>query len=190
MNNENKTETDTTLARLTSTTQVLTIGDPKERNKPKHVDTEKNFGVDCTNYLSLVLMGNPTPVDDVSGSCPIEWFGMVTFANKNEPTRYQFYCYAAQKTKPNHSNINYFYQTINANAILRDVRLFLKEETWKNKNAILGPLKGKVYPHAYRPEEYYILGAVSKALKIQNAKVYPYMMFLHREHVQNEQNRQ
>ncbi|KRG05057.1 uncharacterized protein Dmoj_GI26542 [Drosophila mojavensis] len=192
MYNEQETEDDTTLTTLTSTTKVLAIGDPKEvvsRRKAKPVTIENSFSVDCTNYLSLVLMGNPAPVDDVSGLCPIEWFGMVTFAFENQPTRYQFYCYPAQKTKPRHTYLNYFYQTINANAVLRDVRRFLKEENWISKNAIVGPLKGDVYRNAYKPEEFYILGFVFKALNIQRAKVLPYLMYLHREHAHNTQHR-
>ncbi|XP_023175494.2 uncharacterized protein LOC111602570 [Drosophila hydei] len=192
MNNEIETETDATLAKLTSTSKVLTIGDPKvvlSPTGPEKVNHLRKFKADCTNYLSLVLMGNPTPIDDVSGFCPIEWFGMETITKPNQPTRYQFYCFAAQRTQPKHNHIKYFYQTINANAILRDVRQFLRKERWISKYVLMGPLKAEIELNAYSPEENHVLTVISKAFDIERAKVFPYLMYFHRERVQNKLNR-
>lgn len=179
------------MATLTSTAKVLTIGEPKEVFKYKSPAPKLNainLYSYCANHFRLVLLGSPTPIEGADGLCPIEWFGMETISKQNQPTCYQFHCFPSQKAKPKHVNIYYFYQTINANAILRDVRLFLKDEHWRSKNVLMGPLKGKLNPSDGRPEQSYIERAISKAFDIERAKVFPYMIYLHREYVQNKNN--
>lgn len=171
-------------------TEVINCPSPEHtKNNNNNSNKVKQFKEECTNYLSLVLMGNPTPVDDVSGLCPIEWFGMEVIRKANQPTCYKFYCFPAQRTQPKHVNVYYFYQTINANAILRDVRRFLKEERWMSKHLLMGPLKAKLTPSAFSSEQTHIETFISKAFDIERRKALPYLLYCHREHVQNKKYR-
>ncbi|TDG42657.1 hypothetical protein AWZ03_010924 [Drosophila navojoa] len=195
MNDEKETEKERTLPTQTSPAKVLFIGDPAESvspNKPERGDIKRNFKENCTNYLSLILMGNPTPMEVANGEYPIEWVGMEVIKRENKPTLYQFICLSAQ-TKPKNVKLENFYQTINANAIMRDVRQFLKKERWISKFVITGPLRDKGIEWFYNSDESYLMNAVYKAAWAEKLKgsdvILPYLLYLHRQHVQNNPRR-
>ncbi|XP_030082009.1 uncharacterized protein LOC115483811 [Drosophila hydei] len=172
--------------------RILAIGDKTEHSeheKPEILLNIRNFNADFINYLNVLFKETRMPKDVVNGEYAIEWFGMETIKRIDQPTRYQFYCFPSQKTQPKHVNPFYFYQTINANALMRDVRIFLKEEHWLSKYVVIGLLKGKLDGWGYNPEENYIRNAIHMAFNAERLRekqdIFPYLLYLHRQHVKN-----
>ncbi|XP_032585599.1 uncharacterized protein LOC6580320 isoform X3 [Drosophila mojavensis] len=170
----------------TISTTILAIGDETEdSNQEKPEKTLKDLEVEFKNYFSVLLMGNHKPKDEADGTYLLEWFGMESFRRENEPVRFQFYCVGAQKTKPVNANPFHFFQTINAQALMREVRNTLKEERWISRYEMIGPIKGKLNPTRH-DEEMYVRRAVYDALIAEmhreSGVLLPYLLHLHRQY--------
>lgn len=180
------------LSTQTSPAKVLIIGDPTQGvnlKKLEQDDIKRNY----MNYLSLILMGNPSPIEVANGEYPLEWVGMEVIRRENKPTHYQFICLSAQKTEPKNVDLENFYQTMNASALMREVRQVLKKERWISKYVVTGPLRGNVGDWPYNSEESYIMNALYRAVRAERLKesevIFPYLLYLHRQHVENNPRR-
>ncbi|XP_032585597.1 uncharacterized protein LOC6580320 isoform X1 [Drosophila mojavensis] len=190
MNEETEIEGERPLS--TQKAKVLLIEDPTEGvnlKKPEQDAIKMNY----MNYLSLILVGNPSPMEVVNGEYPLEWVGMEVIRRENKSTLYQFICLSAQKTEPKNVDLDKFYQTMNASALMRDVRQVLKKERWISKYVVTGPLRGNVGDWAYNSEESYIMNAIYRAVRAERLKesevIFPYLLYLHRQRVENNRRR-
>lgn len=172
---------------------ILAIGDKSEaleHEGAKMKNNIRNLNADYKDYLRQLLMINPIPKDMADGEYPIEWFGMETIRRENQPNLYKFYCFPAKKTHPTNTNLYFFNQTINAYALLREVRAILKNEHWLSKYVLTGPLKANLDGWGYSPEENYIRNAVYRAYQAESRRrwqaIFPYVLYLHRQHVKNK----
>lgn len=173
------------MATLTLNTKVLAIGGRKEtRNGRKSAfEYDRNtFLADCTNYLSLLLMGTRIPTADSSAT---EWCGVRPIKEGNRTVRYQFYCHRPPIV-PSHYKM--YCNTFSASATMREIRKLLKAERWISKYEITAPIKTVYNTRHYHSENYFVDCMVYRACNAESDRIFAYLFNLHKEYVQNNLN--
>ncbi|XP_023175498.2 uncharacterized protein LOC111602575 [Drosophila hydei] len=184
----NSKEAGATVAFLTSDVKVLSI-----ENQMEYFDTKKPtikfdkqiFMEDSRKHFGQLLMGNRAPFMPKERFMT-DLFDMNTIEKDNQPRQYQFDCYPC--ASPGSSMDSTFGQTFYAKAVMHELRKRLKNHKWVSNNVLEYPknIIGRSY---YRYEEdYYVQNIVHDILQEQKLKVFQFLLYLHREYVNERPN--
>ncbi|XP_043072328.1 uncharacterized protein LOC122322359 [Drosophila grimshawi] len=170
---------------ITSKTEVLAIGEKRNKNKKKRnkpaeiIDERAKFNDDCLKRIGLLLMGSQAPIGGADDLTASDWIGMETIKEHNKPDRFKFYCL---RGKNNPNTKLWLFRIHNAHVILHGVRKLLKDENWISKDVIQSPLKADVSGQYYNDEAYYIQRIIAEVAHDEYDKLCQFVHYLNFEH--------
>ncbi|XP_030569890.1 uncharacterized protein LOC115769276 [Drosophila novamexicana] len=174
-------KSDTTVT-LSSEVKVLSIGNrrPHYRSKKKQVvKFDMNVFLDnCKKHFGLLLMGTRTPKEVAMNWSMIQLLEMKRIEEDNQVKHFQFYCHPRGRD----SGYMMYGQTVNAEAVLHDMRKRLQQEKWTSKYVLEMPVNETCYK-GYRSKVDQIF---AEALDAERYRIFQFVYYLHKEHLKKK----